>query len=68
MEKYVVEMLEKCKFCLFYYEIEIGFIKFLVEFIWFEIWFIIIGDNYDVVVMLGIVCELGWEIYFVGKC
>lgn len=42
-------------------------IKLLVEFIRPETRVIIVGDNYDVVAMLGIANELGWECYLVGK-
>lgn len=42
-------------------------IKLLFEFIRPEMKLVIIGDNYDVSALVGIVFELGWEIYIVGR-
>jgi len=41
--------------------------KLLFEFIRPEMKLIIIGDNYDVNALVGIVKELGWDIYLVGR-
>lgn len=42
-------------------------LKVLVEFIRPETKLVIIGDNYDVNALVGIVYELGWEIHIVGR-
>lgn len=42
-------------------------IKLLVEFIRPETHLIIVGDNYDILAMLGIANELGWECSVIGK-
>lgn len=42
-------------------------LKILVEFIRPETKLIIIGDNYDVSALVGIVTELGWEVHIVGR-
>jgi len=39
----------------------------LVEFIRPETKIVIVGDNYDVNALVGIVAELGWEIHIVGR-
>lgn len=41
--------------------------RVLVEFIRPETKLIIVGDNYDVLAMLGIAKELGWESYVLGR-
>ena len=41
--------------------------QLLFEFIRPEMKLVIIGDNYDVNALAGIVKELGWEIYIVGR-
>jgi len=46
---------------------EKGQLKILFEFIRPEMKLIIIGDNYDVSALVGIVKELGWEVYIVGR-
>ena len=42
-------------------------LKVLFEFIRPEMKLIIIGDNYDVSALTGIVNEMGWEVYIVGR-
>jgi xanthine/CO dehydrogenase XdhC/CoxF family maturation factor len=42
-------------------------VELLFEFIRPEMRLIIVGDNYDVSALVGIVHELGWEIYIVGR-
>lgn len=42
-------------------------LKILVEFIRPETKIVIVGDNYDVNALVGIVAELGWDIYIVGR-
>lgn len=42
-------------------------LKVLFEFIRPEMKLIVIGDNYDVSALVGIVAELGWDIYIVGR-
>jgi len=42
-------------------------VKILAEFIRPEINLIIVGDNYDILSMLGIATELGWKCTVVGK-
>ncbi len=42
-------------------------IQVLLEYIPPEIRLIIVGDNYDILALIGIAQELGWEIYVVGK-
>ncbi len=42
-------------------------LKLLFEFIRPEMKLVIIGDNYDVSALIGIVYELGWEVYIVGR-
>jgi xanthine dehydrogenase accessory factor len=42
-------------------------VKILIEHIRPEMRLIIIGDNYDVHAMVGLVYEMGWEIYIVGR-
>ncbi len=42
-------------------------IRILVEYIPPEIRLIIVGDNYDILAMMGLAKELGWYIYVVGK-
>lgn len=41
--------------------------KLLFEFIRPEMRLVIVGDNYDVNALVGIVNELGWEIHLVGR-
>ena len=63
----ITETLDKRKPRIFEFEEAGQTVKLLVEFIRPETRLIIIGDNYDVVAMLGIAQELGWETYLVGK-
>jgi len=42
-------------------------LKILIEYLRPETKLIIVGDNYDVIAMLGIAKELGWETYIVGR-
>jgi len=42
-------------------------LKILVEFIRPETKIVIVGDNYDVNALVGIVAELGWETHLVGR-
>jgi len=42
-------------------------VKLLYEFLRPEMKVVIVGDNYDVNALIGIVKELGWEIYVVGQ-
>ena len=42
-------------------------IKLLIEFIKPETRLIIVGDNYDVLAMVGMANELGWEVFVIGK-
>ncbi len=42
-------------------------LKVLVEFVRPETKLVIIGDNYDVNALVGIVTELGWEVHIVGR-
>lgn len=42
-------------------------LKVLVEFIRPETKLIIIGDNYDVTALVGIVTEIGWDVHIVGR-
>ncbi len=42
-------------------------VKILVEYIRPETKIIIVGDNYDVNALVGIIGELGWEIHIVGR-
>ncbi len=42
-------------------------IKVLAEYIKPELRLIIVGDNYDVLAMVNLVLELGWEIIIVGR-
>jgi xanthine/CO dehydrogenase XdhC/CoxF family maturation factor len=64
---YVKETLSKKKPRLFACNVNGQPVKLLVEFIRPETRLIIVGDNYDVLAMLGIAKELGWETYLVGK-
>jgi len=41
--------------------------QILFEFIRPEMKLVIVGDNYDVSALTGIVAELGWDIYIVGR-
>ena len=53
---------------IFTIEIEEGkSLKVLFEFIRPEMKLVIIGDNYDVSALVGIVYELGWQVYIVGR-
>ncbi|MEL7221260.1 MAG: XdhC family protein [Bacteroidota bacterium] len=58
---------DKRKPKIFPTEVEGKFVKLLVEFIRPETRLIIVGDNYDILAMLGIANELGWECDVVGK-
>jgi len=42
-------------------------LQVLFEFIRPEMKLVIVGDNYDVSALTGIVAELGWDIYIVGR-
>lgn len=42
-------------------------IKVLFEFIRPEMKLVVVGDNYDVSALTGIVHEMGWEVYIVGR-
>ncbi len=42
-------------------------VELLVEFIKPETRLVIVGDNYDVNAMVGVVKELGWAIYIIGR-
>lgn len=42
-------------------------LKLLVEYIRPETRLVIIGDNYDVMAMIGVANELGWQIHLVGN-
>jgi len=44
-----------------------GKYRLLVEYIKPETRLVIIGDNYDVLALTGIVQEMGWEIHLVGR-
>lgn len=41
--------------------------KLLIEYLRPELRLVIVGDNYDVMALVGIVRELGWEIHIVGR-
>jgi xanthine/CO dehydrogenase XdhC/CoxF family maturation factor len=64
---FIAEAMSKKKPRLFSCETKGQTVKLLVEFIRPETRLIIVGDNYDVVAMLGIAQELGWETYLIGK-
>ncbi len=46
---------------------DLGSLKVLFEFIRPEMKLVIVGDNYDVSALVGIVYELGWQVYIVGR-
>jgi xanthine/CO dehydrogenase XdhC/CoxF family maturation factor len=64
---YIKETSRKRKPMIYLTEVAGKMIKLLVEFIRPETRLIIVGDNYDILSMLGIAHELGWECYVVGK-
>ncbi|MEL6356674.1 MAG: XdhC family protein, partial [Bacteroidota bacterium] len=64
---YVEQTIKKKKPKVFFTQIEDQPVKLLVEFIRPETRLIIVGDNYDVMAMLGTAQHLGWETYVVGK-
>ncbi|MEL6277167.1 MAG: XdhC family protein, partial [Bacteroidota bacterium] len=67
IKSYIAEAVQKRKSRLFNCDTEEGTLRLLVEFIRPETRLIIVGDNYDVMAMLGTAQHLGWETYVVGK-